>query len=128
MELTIQTVQVFSILVALAAFAFAAWLFTWVKAQPSSNKRIAEIGGYIHEGAKTFLRREYRLLARFTVVVAIIIFVFLPHPVWDGNVADNIKMVISYIFGTFLSALAGQIGMNVATMANVKASEAAKKV
>ena len=127
MELTIQTVQVFSILVALAAFAFAAWLFTWVKAQPSSNKRIAKIGGYIHEGAKTFLRREYRLLARFTVVVAIIIFVFLPHPVWDGNVADNIKMVISYIFGTFLSALAGQIGMNVATMANVKASEAAKK-
>ncbi len=127
MELTTQMVQVFSILVAVAAFGFAAWLYTWVKAQPSSNKRIAEIGGYIHEGAKTFLRREYRLLARFTVVVAIIIFVFLPHPVWDGNVADNIKMVISYIFGTFLSALAGQIGMNVATMANVKASEAAKK-
>ena len=83
MELTIQTVKYSQSLLP-SAFAFSAWLFTWVKAQPSSNKRIAEIGGYIHEGAKTFLRREYRLLARFTVVVAIIIFVFLPHPVWDG--------------------------------------------
>ncbi len=127
MELTTQMVQVFSILVAVAAFGFAAWLYTWVKAQPSSNKRIAEIGGYISKGAKTFLRREYILLARFTVVVAVLIFVFLPHPIWGGNAIDNVKMTVSYIFGTFLSALAGQIGMNVATMANVKASEAAKK-
>lgn len=126
-EISTQMIQGFSILVALAAFGVAAWLYTWVKSQPSSNKRIAEIGQYIQEGANTFLKREYKLLARFTVVVTLIIFVLLPHPIWAGNIADNIWMAISYVFGTVLSALAGKIGMQVATIANVKAAEAAQK-
>ena len=126
-EITTQMIQAFSILVSLAAFGVAAWMYTWVKAQPSSNKRIAEIGKYIQEGANTFLKREYILLARFTAIVAVIIFVLLPHPIWAGNIADNIWMTISYIFGTILSALAGKIGILVATIANMKAAEAAQK-
>ena len=126
-EITTPMIQGFSILVAFAAFGVAAWLYTWVKSQPSSNKRIAEIGEYIREGADTFLKREYVLLARFTAVVAVIIFVLLPHPIWSGNIADNIWMTVSYIFGTILSALAGKIGILVATIANMKAAEAAQK-
>ncbi|NLO98916.1 MAG: sodium-translocating pyrophosphatase, partial [Clostridiaceae bacterium] len=126
-EITAQMIQAFAILVSLAAFGIAAWMYTWVKAQPSSNKRIAEIGKYIQEGANTFLKREYILLARFTAIVAVIIFVLLPHPIWAGNIADNIWMTISYIFGTILSALAGKIGILVATIANMKAAEAAQK-
>ncbi|MGI6123311.1 MAG: sodium-translocating pyrophosphatase [Acetivibrionales bacterium] len=126
-QITTQMIQVFAILVSLASLGFAAWLYTWVKAQPSSNKRIAEIGEYIRQGANTFLRREYTVLARFTVVAAVILFILLPHPVWVGNIADNIWMAISYIFGTVLSALAGKIGIQIATIANMKAAEAAQK-
>ena len=126
-EITTQMIQAFAILVSVTAFGVAAWLYTWVKSQPSSNKRIAEIGQYIKEGANTFLKREYTILARFTAVVAVILFIILPHPIWTGNIADNIWMAISYILGTILSALAGKIGMQVATIANVKAAEAAQK-
>jgi len=57
-EITTQMIQAFAILVSVAAFGLAAWMYVWVKAQPSSNKRIAEIGQYIKEGANTFLKRE----------------------------------------------------------------------
>lgn len=126
-EITTQMIQVFAILVAFLALGFAAWLYTWVKSQPSSNARIAEIGEYIRRGANTFLKREYVVLARFTAVAAVLIFVLLPHPVWVGNIGKNIWMAVSYIFGTVLSALAGKIGIQVATIANIKSAEAAQK-
>lgn len=121
------TFELFSFVIAVAAFAFAAWLYQWVKKQPSSNKKIAEVGGLIRSGAATFLKKEYTVLARFACVVAILILLFLPHPIWQGNAAENITMAVAYLAGTALSALAGKIGIEVATIANVKSAEAAKK-
>jgi len=127
-QISTQALQVFAILVSALALGVAAWLYTWVKMQSSSNARIAEIGEYIRQGANTFLRREYLVLARFTVVAAIVILVLLPKPIWSGDgITDNIFMAIAYIFGTALSALAGKIGIQVATIANIKAAEAAQK-
>ncbi|HEY8422753.1 MAG TPA: sodium/proton-translocating pyrophosphatase, partial [Thermoclostridium sp.] len=119
--------EILSIVISIAAFAFAAWLYQWVKKQPSSNKRIAEVGNLIRKGAATFLRKEYTVLARFAGVVAILILLFLPSPIWQGNISKNITMAIAYIAGTVLSAIAGKIGIEVATTANVKSAEAAKK-
>ena len=119
--------EILSIVISIAAFAFAAWLYQWVKKQPSSNKRIAEVGNLIRKGAATFLRNEYKVLARFAGVVAILILLFLPSPIWQGNISKNITMAIAYIAGTVLSAIAGKIGIEVATTANVKSAEAAKK-
>ena len=127
MEISIQAVQIASIFISALALGVAAWLYTWVKSRPSSNQRIAEIGEYIRKGSNTFLKREYVVLARFTVVAALLIMVLLPRPIWSGNISGNIWMAISYIFGTVLSALAGKIGIQVATIANVKAAEAAKE-
>lgn len=118
---------IMSIIVSILAFLFAAWLYKWVRKQPSSNKRIAEVGNLIRNGADTFLNKEYRVLARFAGVAAILIFIFLPSPVWMGNVSKNITMAIAYIAGTIFSAVAGKIGMNIATIANTKAAEAAVK-
>lgn len=127
-EITTQAVQIVSIVISILALAVAAWLYTWVKSQPSSNARIAEIGEYIRQGANTFLKREYLVLARFTAVAALLILILLPKPIWSsGNISENIFMAISYIFGTVLSALAGKIGIQVATIANIKAAEAATK-
>jgi K(+)-stimulated pyrophosphate-energized sodium pump len=118
---------ILSIVVSLLSFGVAAYFYAWVKKQPSSNKTIQEIGGLIQKGSNTFLRREYSLLARFAGVIAVLIVLFLPHPIWTGNFMDNIVMALSYIFGTVLSAFAGKIGITVATIANVKAAEAATK-
>lgn len=119
--------QVAAILVSALSLGVAFWLYTWIKAQPSSNKQIATIGELIRKGANTFLRREYKLLARFAGVIALLILVFLPSPIWSGNWVTNLTMAISYICGTALSALAGKIGIQVATIANVKSAEAAPK-
>ncbi len=127
-EISTQAVQIVSLVISALALGVAAWLYTWVKSQPSSNARIAEIGEYIRKGANTFLKREYLILTRFTAVAAILIVILLPKPIWStGNISENIFMAISYIFGTVLSALAGKIGIQVATIANMKAAEAATK-
>jgi len=119
--------EIVSIAIAALAFAFAAWLYQWVKKQPSSNERIAEVGGLIRSGAATFLRKEYNVLARFAGVVAVLILLFLPSPIWHGGVIKNITMAVAYVAGTAFSALAGKIGIEVATIANIKSAEAAKK-
>lgn len=119
--------EIVSIAIAALAFAFAAWLYQWVKKQPSSNERIAEVGGLIRNGAATFLRKEYNVLARFAGVVAVLILLFLPSPIWHGGVIKNITMAVAYVAGTAFSALAGKIGIEVATIANIKSAEAAKK-
>jgi K(+)-stimulated pyrophosphate-energized sodium pump len=80
----------------------------------------------IRSGARTFLRKEYLVLARFAGIAAVLIFVFLPSPVWKGNALENEKMVVAYLFGTAISAIAGKIGLEVATIANGRAAEAAK--
>jgi K(+)-stimulated pyrophosphate-energized sodium pump len=118
--------ELFSIGVAIASFIFAAWLYKWVKKQPSSNEKIAHVGKLIRQGAATFLSKEYRVLTRFAGIAAILILLFLPKPIWSGGFIKNITMAISYIAGTVFSAIAGKIGIEVATIANIKASEAAK--
>ncbi len=116
-----------SILIAILAFAFAAWLYLWVKRQPCENQKIIKATGLIRAGARTFLRKEYGVLAKFAGVAALLIFVFLPKPIWQGDVIHNVWMVIAYIFGTVFSAIAGKIGLEVATIANGRSAEAAKK-
>jgi len=124
--MNVTTFEIISVAVAAASFLFAAWLYNWVKKQSSSNERIAEVGKLIRQGAKTFLNKEYRVLARFAGVAAVLILIFLPSPIWTGNVIKNVTMAITYIAGTVFSAIAGKIGIQVATIANIKAAEAAK--
>ena len=116
-----------SILVACLAFLFSVYLFMWVKKQPTDNERIKTISEYIRLGANSFLKKEYIVLAKFCGVLAVLIFLFLPKPCWTGSIMSNVAMTASFIFGTVLSAVAGKIGIQVATMANGRTAEAAKK-
>lgn len=117
----------FSFLTVALAFAFAAYLYLWVKKQRTSNARIEEVSLLIKEGANTFMRREYLVLAKFAAVAAVIIFILLPDPVWQGDILNNFTMAIAYIAGTVLSAIAGKIGILVATLSNGRTAEAAKE-
>jgi len=127
MEVSLTFFQVVSIVISVLAFATAYWLYRWVSSQPSSNAKVAEVGQLIRNGANTFLAKEYKTLVRFCLVASLFILVFLPSPIWQGNVLDNIIMVVSYIVGTVFSAIAGKIGISIATIANMKSAEAATR-
>ena len=122
-----QLVYTVSFLSVAIAFAYAVYLHFWVKKQPAVNKRIIEVSDLIHAGANTFMRKEYIILARFAGVAAVLILVFLPSPIWNGNILDNLSMMIAYLAGTILSAIAGKIGIIVATQTNSRAAEGAQK-
>mgnify|MGYP000923253694 CR=1 FL=1 len=119
--------QVTALVISALAFGVAAWFYRWVAKQPSSNKKVAEIGKLIRSGANTFLAKEYKALVRFALVAAVLIFVFLPEPIWKSDILSNISMAVSYICGTVFSAIAGKIGISIATIANMKSAEAATK-
>ena len=127
MESLMQLVVLLSFFAVVISFAFAIYLYFWVKRQPSENKRIQEVSALIQAGANTFMRREYGILARFAGVAAVLIFLFLPEPIWNGNLVDHISIAIAYVAGTILSAIAGKIGILVATSANGRTAEGANK-
>ena len=116
-----------SFLTVVLAFAFAAYLYLWVKKQKTVNAKIQEVSALIKEGANTFMRREYKILAKFAAVAAVLILLFLPSPIWQGDPVPNISMAVAYIAGTVLSAIAGKIGIQVATLSNGRAAEGAQK-
>ena len=92
-----------------------------------ANARLEEVGKLIRDGAFTFLKREYRILGLFAAVVMVLIILFFPEPIWHGNPGKNITMAIVYLFGTALSALAGYVGISIATLSNVRAATAAQE-
>ena len=110
------------------AIIFAIYLHMWVKKQPTQNKTIQEVSGLIKAGANTFMRKEYKVLAIFALCASVLLFVFLPTPIWKGQgVTKNLCMVISFLAGTVFSAIAGKMGIVVATLSNGRCAEAAGK-
>ncbi len=91
-------------------------LFSAIAAKPAGNERMQEIAGLIEEGAMAFLKREYKSLAIFLAIVAVLLGVFL-----------NVQTAIAYICGGLSSILAGIFGMKAAVKANVRTSWAAKE-
>ncbi|MDX9893721.1 MAG: sodium-translocating pyrophosphatase [Patescibacteria group bacterium] len=104
-------------LVGLIGLAFAGFTAMKIKKQPVTNDKAKEISGHIHQGAMAFLNKEYRILAIFIVVVAILILA-VPALSW--------KTAVCFVVGAVFSIAAGNIGMRIATMANVRTAEAAK--
>ena len=126
MSVDSSTFYILSFLTAFIAFAFAAYLYLWVKAHKVQNARIREVAELIKQGANTFMRREYKVLAIFAGAASVLIFVLLPQPIWQGKVLSNFSMLLAYIAGTILSAIAGKIGILVATLSNSRTAEGAQ--
>ncbi len=103
-------------LTALAGLGVAAFFFNWVKAQDPGNERMVDLMIQIQVGARAFLRQEYTWVAGFVVIMVVLIGVVISP--W-GSVA--------YVIGAMLSALAGYVGMTVATMANARTTNAARE-
>ncbi len=109
------------IVMALIGLAFMAIKRSWVLKQDAGDGKMKEISDYIYEGALAFLKAEYRLLAIFVVIASLVLAgISFVVP------TTNILIVVAFIFGAFFSALAGNMGMKIATKTNVRTTQAAR--
>jgi K(+)-stimulated pyrophosphate-energized sodium pump len=108
------------------AFGILALLYTfvksaWVTKQEAGNDRMKEIARYISEGAMAFLKAEYKILTYF-VIMAGLLLAFMGY----SNPKSSPMIAGAFVIGAFFSALAGFIGMRIATKANVRTAHAAR--
>jgi K(+)-stimulated pyrophosphate-energized sodium pump len=119
--MTAQTLIYLIPALGIVGLLFTFWKSAWVARQDPGTERMQRIAAAIQEGAMAFLRAEYKILAIFVVSVAILL------AIAGGKSPNSHPMVaVSFIVGAFCSALAGFIGMKVATKANVRTTSAAR--
>ena len=117
MELFIQSLPAFGIL----ALVFVFFKNNWVSKQEVGNEKMARIAKNIADGAMSFLKAEYKILSIFVAAVAVLLFFK-----GQAEAGSNGMVAVSFIVGAICSALAGFIGMRVATKANVRTTNAAQ--
>lgn len=103
-------------IIGLIALLFAAFLSSKINKVSAGDNRMKEISSYIHEGAMAFLKREYKTLAIFIVVLFVIL-----------ALGINVQTAVCFLVGSIFSTLAGFFGMQVATRANVRTANAARE-
>lgn len=93
----------------------------WVNKQETGDETMNELAGYIAKGAMAFLKAEWKVLTYFAIIAGALL-------AWSGTMVETSSPVIaiSFLIGAVLSALAGYIGMRVATKANVRTTQAAR--
>ncbi len=117
MELLVKFLPLFGVL----GLAFVLVKSAWVTKQEQGNEKMIRIAKSIADGAMSFLKAEYKILSIFVIAVAILLF-------FKGNAepGSHGMVAVSFIVGAVCSALAGFIGMKVATKANVRTTQAAR--
>ena len=106
----------------LVGLAYMLYLSSWVKKQSAGSEKMQKISGYIATGAMAFLKAEYRMLAVFVVIAGSVLGILSAM----NYIPAGMYIVAAFVTGAVFSALAGNIGMRIATKANVRTAEAAK--
>tara|TARA_R110002012_G_scaffold62168_6_gene163381 strand:+ start:9953 stop:12355 length:2403 start_codon:yes stop_codon:yes gene_type:complete len=117
MDLIVKFLPVFGVLGLLYVFIKN----VWISKQEVGNEKMARIAKNIADGAMSFLKAEYKILSIFVVCVAVLLFFK-----GSNETGSNGMVAVSFIVGAICSALAGFIGMRVATKANVRTTNAAR--
>ena len=117
MENLIYILPVFGVI----GLAYMAYLRVWVNKQDAGEENMKKLAGYVKEGAMAFLAAEYRMLGIFVVIAGILL----------GIVSMLVEtthwfIVIAFVIGAVFSAIAGNVGMRIATDANVRTTQAAR--
>ncbi|MBT3293196.1 sodium-translocating pyrophosphatase [Candidatus Peregrinibacteria bacterium] len=108
---------------------FTAWIFRLlIGMRGCGTEKMQSIALQVRKGAMAFLRQEYKVIAIFVVIIALLLYVFLDSSI--ANIAAGQwplpYTAISFVLGAFCSVLAGFIGMRTATAANVRTTQAAR--
>ncbi len=90
------------------------FIYQWISKQDGGSGEVKKIGEQIHIGAIVFMKREYQMLSMFALVLLVLLYIFL------GPLS-----ALCFFVGAVTSATAGYIGMNTATIANVRTAQAA---
>ena len=90
------------------------FIYQWIKKQPGGSGAVQKIGEQIHIGSIVFMKREYKMLSMFALVLLVLLYIFLGP-----------ASALCFLVGAVASATAGYIGMNTATIANVRTTQAA---
>lgn len=122
-KLFMESIMIYvPMVLAVVGLLFMAVKRSWVLKQDAGDGKMKEISEYIYEGALAFLKAEYKLLTLFVIgaSIALAAITFLP------GATTHLSIVIAFIFGAFFSALAGNMGMKIATKTNVRTTQAAR--
>ncbi len=117
MDLIVKFLPVFGILGLLYVFIKN----VWISKQEVGDAKMARIAKNIADGAMSFLKAEYKILSIFVLAVAVLLFFK-----GSNEAGSNGMVAVSFVVGAICSALAGFIGMKVATKANVRTTNAAR--
>ncbi|MGV8945086.1 MAG: sodium-translocating pyrophosphatase [Lutibacter sp.] len=117
MELIVNYLPLFGV----AALVFVFFKSSWVTKQDAGNEKMTRIAKNIADGAMSFLKAEYKILSIFVIAVAILLYFKGAY-----ETGSNGMVALSFVVGALCSALAGFIGMKVATKANVRTTQAAR--
>ena len=109
------------VILAVVGLIFMFIKMSWVKKQESGDEKMKSISKSIKEGALAFLNAEYKLLFIFSIIASVALFII-------SQIVETTHwiIVVAFIIGAIFSALAGNIGMRIATDANARTTEAAK--
>lgn len=108
-------------LTGILALLFTFQRSSWIKRQDSGTEKMKQISRYISQGAMAFIKAEYMILAFFIAIITLVL-IFVADPE-----ASSPLVAFSFILGAASSALSGYIGLRIATIANVRTANAARK-
>jgi K(+)-stimulated pyrophosphate-energized sodium pump len=117
-ELGLPDMRWIIIIACILILVFAAYLLRRMLKLETGTPEMQKLAGHIADGARTFLKREYKILILFTLVLAVLLAIFIQPRPWVS---------LSFVLGTIVSALASWIGMSVAVRANVRTAHAARE-
>ena len=108
------------IFAAIITLGYVFVLFRRVSRASVNDKRVGDISKHIHDGAMTFLVREYKLIIPFVIVIGVVLTVLGFIPSLEGAEGIGWKAAVCFVIGALFSAAAGWIGMFIATKANAR--------
>ena len=111
-----MVIALLALLPAVLAVVYGVVLISWINKQPAGDERMQSIARAIQDGAKAYMKRQYKTIAVVAVVIFLLIGLFIDWVTGFG-----------FMVGAVFSGLAGFIGMSVSVRANVRTAEAAKR-
>ena len=127
--MAVPIILIVALIAGIVSIAMSLYFRYLVLKEDPGNERMQEVAGYIEEGAKTYIKIQYKILGIFVGVLAVAM-LFLPTPFEDSDTytrlfsdALNWEQMIAYIIGAVGSMLAGWLGMYVGVKANTRAAQ-----
>ncbi|MEE9573704.1 MAG: sodium-translocating pyrophosphatase [Candidatus Neomarinimicrobiota bacterium] len=120
--IAVQIILIVALIAGIVSIAMSIYFRYLVLKEDPGNERMQEVAGYIEEGAKTYIKIQYKILGIFVLGLFLIILLVLPSQINPGTF--NWEQAVAYLIGALGSMLAGWLGMYVGVKANTRAAQA----